>query len=349
MFDLPKFLELTIGGLLRPRETWESWLGESPTWQRTAVQLTAPLIVAAVLIGSLLARVLGGWFSFGYGHGVFAGLVIGLVSAVISVTVASLVISILAGAFGGRTGFDRAFAAVSMAFVPGWVGMALSGIPWLGFLLQFAGAIVGLVFLYKIIPLALEVPEGKRVLHFVLALVVIFVINLVISSLFGAGQHGASGLTGRNLGDARVPAAGSWAHTIERQARLSQQAHSDRYDPPGDARLSEGQMRAFVADLTRARELRDQRLNELQTLSEDLEGKEPSLSDLGRMMSASRQAISLVNLEIEVVKERGGNWAEHQWIREQLMQARVLRDDTPVSAHNWAYYQRHAELLDSAL
>ncbi|MEX2498568.1 MAG: Yip1 family protein [Wenzhouxiangellaceae bacterium] len=194
MFDPAKTLKLISGGLTNPRETWESWLGENPGWQRTAVELTIPLIVAAVIIGWLLSVMLGGYFYFGYGRGVVLGLIVGLIAAGISIAVLSFVVSAFAGMFGGQANFDRAFAAVSLATIPTWAGVALGGIPFIGWLLQLAGSIIGLVFLYKIIPLAVRVPEEKRVVHFVLTIVTVFVVNIILGLIFGLGAATGSGM-----------------------------------------------------------------------------------------------------------------------------------------------------------
>ncbi|MFO7763203.1 MAG: YIP1 family protein, partial [Wenzhouxiangellaceae bacterium] len=154
MFDPSKTIGLISGGLTSPRETWESYLGENPGWQRTAVELTIPMVVSAIIIGWLLSLLLGGYFYYGYGRGVVLGLIVGLIAAAISIAVMSFVVSALAGVFGGQANFDRAFAAVSLATIPTWAGAAVGGIPFIGWLLQLAGSITGLVFLYKIIPLA---------------------------------------------------------------------------------------------------------------------------------------------------------------------------------------------------
>jgi len=187
MFDPSKTFKLITGGLTDPRQTWESYLGENPGWQRTAIELTVPMVVSAIIIGWLLSSILGGIFYFGYGRGVVAGLLVGIVTAGISIVVMSAVVSALAGVFGGQPGFDRAFAAVSLATIPAWAGAALGGIPWIGWLAQLAGSITALVFLYKIIPLAVRVPDNKRVLHFVLAIVAVFVINIFVGLIFGPG------------------------------------------------------------------------------------------------------------------------------------------------------------------
>lgn len=194
MFDPSRTVKLISGGLTNPEETWASWLGENPGWQRTAIELTVPLVVSAIIIGWLLALLLGGYFYYGYGRGIVLGLIVGLIAAGISIAVLSFVVSALAGMFGGQANFDRAFAAVSLATIPSWAGVALGGIPFIGWLLQLAGWIIGLVFLYKIIPLALDVPEEKRVVHFVLTIVTVFVVNIILGLIFGLGAATGSGM-----------------------------------------------------------------------------------------------------------------------------------------------------------
>ena len=140
---------------------------------------------------------LGGYFYYGYGRGVVLGLIVGLIAAGISIAVLSFVVSALAGVFGGQANFDRAFASVSLAMIPSWAGTALGGIPWIGWLLQLIGSIIGLIFLYKIIPLAVSVPENKRVGHFVLTVVTVFVINIILAAIFGLGAATGSEFPGR--------------------------------------------------------------------------------------------------------------------------------------------------------
>jgi hypothetical protein len=48
---------------------------------------------------------------------------------------------------------------------------------------------------------------------------------------------------------------------------------------------------------------------------------------------------------MEVVKTGGGNWAEYQWVRDQLRAARMQRGEgSEALAHN---YERYAEIKDS--
>ena len=188
-FDIKKTIDLIVGGLTSPAETWDRYLGENPTWQQTLVVLTAPLLLANVILSLLLSRVMGTMSPVGLSGGWFSALVLSLVMACIGFAVAAMVFNFLAGVFGGKADFSRAFAALSLAAIPAWIaGIVGSAIPWVGGLIALAGGVMTLVFLYRIVPLALAVPDNKRVLHFISSLVVAVGINIMVANLLLGGR-----------------------------------------------------------------------------------------------------------------------------------------------------------------
>ena len=98
-FDIKKTIDLIKGGLLDPRNTWTRYLGENPSWQDTAIQLTGPLLIANVLRSYVAAL----------GRPVFATAIIGG-SVLVAARLGSLfsAVSVFAGA-GARapSGSDR--------------------------------------------------------------------------------------------------------------------------------------------------------------------------------------------------------------------------------------------------
>ncbi len=193
--DPAKTLELIRGGLLDHENTWKTYLEGNPDWKDTASLLTGPLLLATVILSMIFASISGGFVYYAVGHGFFAGVLFGLIMAAIGVVVASLVISFLAGTFGGKSDFSRAFAAVSLAMIPAWVaGTVAALIPGIGFLLALAGGIMSLAFLYKIIPLALDLPQGKRVIHLITSIVLIFIVQMVLGFILGNGSPSSSSL-----------------------------------------------------------------------------------------------------------------------------------------------------------
>lgn len=354
-FDIKKTIELIKGGLLAHEKTWSEYLAGNPTWQQTATVLTGPLLIANVVLGLIFSRLVGGYATYGYHGGFVAALVIGLVFAVIGFLIAVFVFNYLAGVFKGKPDFARAFAAVSLAAIPAWIAGILGAlVPGVGFLIALAGGIVSLVFLYKIMPLALGVPADKRVVHFVASLIAIFIVNLVLGMVLGAGTMRQEGLLGSNSGAPTTFGSGvlgDW----ERQGRLMEQAAADTYDPPRDGKLDEDQVETFIAVMRKTQAAQAQYGEKMNALAADIEAKEkagqaPSVADLSKVYAGVGTALGANNAEMEVVKTGGGNWAEHQWVKEQLRTARLHQGEgSDAIAHNYELFQEYAEELGDLL
>lgn len=353
-FDIKKTIDLIRGGLFDPQNTWQRYLDKNPGWQDTAIQLTGPLIIANVLLTLIFSRLLGGYVYFGYGQNFLAALVSGLVYAAISFAIVVAAFSILAGVFKGKANFSRAFAAVTLAAIPGWVaGVVGSIIPWVGWLIALAGGILTLVYLYKIMPLALNIPEDKRVAHYIVSLVCILVVNLIIGTVLGMGAMSrgmAPGDFGRVGDDAPVFGSGMLGE-MERQGRLMEAAQSDEYDPPSDGKLKEDQVESFASVMRKTRELQGEYAADMEKLGKDLEAKEKagtlSPTDLARAYGGVGSAMGASNAEMEIVKTGGGNWAEHVWVREQLRTAKMQRGEgSETLEHNYALYEEYRDEIE---
>ena len=352
-FDLMKTVNLIKGGLLDAEETWKKYLDSNPTWQETAIQLTGPVIIANVLLSLVFARIVGGYIHFGYGQNIFAALVSGLVFAAIGFTVAVAVFSGMAGVFKGKASFSRAFAAVSLAAIPAWVGGILgSVIPFLGGLIALAGMIMSLVYLYKIMPIALSVPDDKRVIHFIVSLVCIMFVNMILATVLGIGSINRNISTtdfSRN-GDTPVYGSGIMGD-LERQGKLLAAAQADEYDPPSDGKLSDDQVETFVAVLRKKKAMAEVYAAQMKDLGEELEEKKEAgtltASDLAKASSSFGSAMAINNIELEIVKTAGENWAEHLWVREQLRTAFVQQGEgSDAFEHNFRLYQEFEDELE---
>jgi hypothetical protein len=262
----------------------------------------------------------------------------------------------LAGVFQGKPDFPRAFAAVSLAAVPAWLaGIVGALVPWVGILIALAGGVLCLFFLYKIMPLALGVPDSKRVLHFVLSLVAIFILNLVIGSVLGLNPM-QPGMAERGFtpGDSTSSTVASgMLGELERQGRLMDAAAADVYDPPSDGELSGSQVESYISVMKKAQAAQEDYTREMQDLSQEIEeqekaGETPSAADLGKMYRGVGTAVGANNAEMEVVKTAGGNWAEHQWVKEQLRVARLQQGEgSDALEHNYALYEEFQEELEA--
>ena len=334
MIDLKRTLNLIKGGMFDPEQTWRSYVTEAEDWQKTAFLLTGPLIILSAVAAYIFGFVGSDVSLFGGFRPTIVSTLMTLVTSVIAAAVVAFVVSALAGAFGGKSSFALGLAATTFAFMPGYVGQAVTWLPWIGGLLALGLFIYSLVLLWKVIPIYLSVPDGKRVGHYILSLVVtlaaMIVLSITVNRMMGPSMGGPSfeSLSERSLprSEQSMPRAersvpGTPARTgivgsLARQGELMQAAEEDTFNPPSNGRLSEGQVREFIRVMQRTEELQQEKMDRLKALSEKAESdQEISLSDFGGMMSGMTEVAGLQTSEIEVVKTAGGNWAEHQWVQ----------------------------------
>jgi hypothetical protein len=347
MFDLKRTLDLVRGALFDPEATWRSYLPEAGDWKRTAFLLTGPLIVAAAIIAYVLGFLGSGESILGLGRPTLLSTLLQILMSAVVAAVVALIFSALAGAFRGKSSFALGLAATTLAFVPGYLGQALSPLPWIGGLLMLGLLIWSLVLLWRIIPIYLEVPDTNRAAHYIVSLLACIVASLIISTVIGGMlyESGAGrAMTGSSVDGGQVRGGVFGAAT--RQAELLAMAEEDTYRPPADGKVTERQVQAFIRVMDRAAELRaenDKRLQEIAKKADEEE--EMSFSDFGQMMGGMVDLAGLQSAEIEVVKTGGDNWAEHQWVRESLRTAWIQKDINDSVAHNYRLYQEYEDDL----
>ncbi|RZV38659.1 MAG: hypothetical protein EX272_02035 [Chromatiales bacterium] len=354
MIDLNRTLSLVKGGIFDPETTWRDYLPEAESWQKTAFLLTGPLILFAAAAAYLLGFLGSEVSMFGRFRPTIVSTLMTVVSSAIVAVAVAWVVSALAGAFGGKSGFGLGLAATTFAFIPGYVGQAIVWLPWIGGLLSFGLFIYALVLLWKVIPVFLSVPDGKRVGHYILSLVAsiaaILIFSMTIGRFIGPTITAPSLSDMSSASDPGSESGGGLYSSLARQAELMAAAEEDRYDPPSNGRLSKDQVREFIRVMNRSEELQQQKMKKLEELAEKAERNEDvSFRDIGAMMGGMSEAAGLQTSEIEVVKSAGGNWAEHQWVRESLRTALVQKDVNDTIAHNYALYQEFEEALDPYL
>jgi MFS family permease len=196
------------------------------------------LLIASSILSIVFSKLFGTFSQYAYYGNFFTALVFSLIMGVLAFIIATLVFGAMAKVFKGKNDFSRAFAAVSFAAIPAWVAAVLGSlIPWLGGFVMLAGGIMSLVFMYKIMPLALEVPDDKRVAHFISSIVVIIIINMVLS-FFLVPRPSIEQMQRQAYEDAGLKSRGSTTPSIvsefERQGRIMEDAGTDVYDPPSD-------------------------------------------------------------------------------------------------------------------
>lgn len=349
MFDLKRTLELAKGAVFDSQETWTKYHAENKSWQETAMLITVPMIVGTMILSGILAVIFSPFSMFdrygGIGHWLLT-----LIMAFAMFGVAMALFTVFAGVFKGKQDFNRGMAAMSLAMVPAWFGNVLGALPWLGWLLSIAATILSLVYLWRIIPQYLEVPDDNRALHYIVSLICTFIVAMMLVISMGLNQMASSTMSisshDSDAGSDSFRAPG-FLGEMARQGEMMEQASKDKYTPPSDGRLDEDQVEMYVKVMTKATEMQAEYAQRMEKLAEEMEGKEQaSLSDFSKIMSGVTGAAGANNAELEVVKAMGGNWAEHSWVGDQLRTAYYQKDTTDAIAHNYALYQEFADELE---
>lgn len=338
-FDLDATRRWVSGVITDPHATAGAYRELQAPWIQTLLQITLPVYVGAAVIGFVLSWLFGRPFMFGAVAGAPFWFLISLIWSVAYVFVVALIFDFFAGVFGGSRNYDAAFAALSLAIVPAALGGMFSPLPWLGWLIGLVAAIYGLVLAWQFIGVFMTVPDDKRALHFIVSLLVAFVVNMVVAGLIGLAFAPSLADYIQSETTSSPAAGGGIFGDLERQANVAELAAQDTYEPPSNGRLSEAQVAAYVRTLQRTAELRER----LGKQFENLEEEGPSLGDI---FSGVSDAVRLGTAEMEVVKTAGGNWAEHQWVRNQIEIARIQQDGSPAIEHNYELFLEYRDQIE---
>jgi hypothetical protein len=110
--------------------------------------------------------------------------------------------------------------------------------------------------------------------------------------------------------------------------------------------VTERQVQGFIRVMDRAAEIRAEKDERLQEIAKKADEEQAmSLNDFGQMMGGVVDIAGFQSAEIEVVKTGGGNWAEHQWVRDSLRTAWIQKDLNEAVERNYRLYQKYEEDL----
>jgi len=374
MFDFETLIARIRDGLFEPEKTWEAYKAEGHSWKDTATNFSLPLVVACGVLSLILGWLFSGSYVLG-GSGGFTVFIYNIIMSFVWFGMGGWIASFLASKFGGQDSFDNAWSALTFASIPGVLGGVLGTLPWLGWLLAIAGFIWSLVLLFQALAKFLDIPEERSVGHY-FATLGLSIVGLIVSSVvlgvvgLGIGVGSSSGSdslaevrrelegmgndrSSRRSVDASGPrSSGGGSESSNdgslfgfgREVDYLEQANEDRYSPPNDGKLSADQVETTVRYLAAAQRLRDASQDNLERLGS--ENSEPSLGDI---FKGVKGMVNAGTAEMQSVKSGGGNWAEHQWVKKQLFEARLHQDLNDTTAHNFKLYQEFEEQLKDSI
>jgi Yip1 domain len=103
------------------------------------------------------------------------------------------VIDLLAPTFGSEKNLPKSAQLVAYSMTPSYVAGLLSFLPVLGSVLGLAGWAYSIYLMYLGVGLLKKTPEDKKVVYLVAAWVVMIVVTMIISGVFGTILYSATG------------------------------------------------------------------------------------------------------------------------------------------------------------
>lgn len=188
--DFDRLLTRIKGILLQPNREWPVIAGEAESvaslYKRYILILAAVPVVFAFIKSSLI-----GYYAFGmhvrdsFGHGIWR-LMLGYVLSLVLVYVVAAVVNALAPTFEGRKDPIQALKLTAYAWTASWVaGMAVV-IPWIGWLVMFAGGLYAIYLFYLGLPHTMQCPAEKRLGYTALSVLIAILLGWVLAAILGA-------------------------------------------------------------------------------------------------------------------------------------------------------------------
>lgn len=348
-FSFTKTAKLIRTGLINPAAAWHEYAKENTSWLQTSLTLTIPLLVTSTLLSALFHKIFRNSYLY---ESILSPqlLILDIVLSLVTLSMIALILSFTASKFAGKSSFSAAFAAISLASIPVYLGMVFGFIPWIGMILMAVFFVLTMVCLYQVIPVFLKVPQENRSIHFLVslisALIAVIALNWFIASLSMIDRiHGYS----QTL-QTHTSAPRSRLTKINESILLEEDALNDVFQTPENGEINKQQILQFIQIIDRSNKLLEKRAKELQVMAEELENKEnKSISEIMRMSrKIGQSAMSSRDAEMRVVKKTGQNWKEHLWVKQQLRIAATSKPATASQKHNRTIAKKYSKELKEA-
>lgn len=170
--------------LLNPKSEWVAIKSEEKTNKELLLYYALPLAVLAA--AAALIRYLSSAAGFGYGMRM---VIYQVAMPLVAIVIASYVLNELAEKFNSRKNLNNAFKLVTYSYTPGLLAAVIANLSWtLGWVSLFG--LYGIYLFWIGLTEMMETPDDKKVLYVLTAALIIFVINIVITALFGLNRAG---------------------------------------------------------------------------------------------------------------------------------------------------------------
>ena len=188
MTDLTAAVARMRGMLTTPEATLTDHLSPIPPWMVVAREHTLPLLVGSALVSILLLVLIPPPGGPGDGPSVVditSLVVVRIFVNFVLLMIMAGVLGFFAGLFQGSSNFNAAYVLTALSMTPLYLGEAVLPVPLLGPMAAMAGLVYSIIILYKGVPHALSVPQTARGRHFLMSMVLLFVIWVLSGLMLG--------------------------------------------------------------------------------------------------------------------------------------------------------------------
>ena len=370
-----QIIEALQSAIIRPEPLWERVAAETPPWQEFLKGIVLPVIGVVAVLSALLLKIFGYHLPMiGVVRPSMTDMLLQIAGAIvmygISIVLLGWIAAWLAGLFGGKNDLDRAVSMLFWISVPSLLGQLLGNIPFVGWVLSLGLGIYSLVLLYRAIPVFLDLAVSERVKYFILFLIASFAVSMLLGMTLGRlfvprdmmqsmrpdvivppqmKKVGRSHPTHNGTTESENPVE----DYVESMAKgdynkdVISKAKEDRFTPPADGKLTRAQVEKFLALAKKVKTVEKEQARKLKEKYEKKEQSEDfSISDI---FNGLKDFTGLATLEMKVVKENGGNWAEYTWVKDRVREAWYTPSLSPTTEYNAKLLKGYEALLKEIL
>ncbi len=171
--------------LLNPKTEWVAIKSEEKTNKELLLYYALPLAVLAAVTAFIQYL---SYSAVGFGYGMRM-MIYQVAMPLVAIVIASYVLNELAEKFNSRKNLNNAFKLVTYSYTPGLLAAIIANLSWT---LSWVGlfGLYGIYLFWIGLTEMMETPDDKKVLYVLTAALIIFVINIVITALFGLNSAG---------------------------------------------------------------------------------------------------------------------------------------------------------------
>jgi hypothetical protein len=195
--NLNKLIERVKAILLTPRTEWPVIATESTTVSDLYLNYIAIIAAIPAIFGFIKGSLIGidlpmiGTMRVGIGAGI-GGMLLSYALSLVQVYVIALIIDALAPTFGAQKNQVQALKVAAYSFTAAWVASVLQIVPWIGWLIAFAGAVYSIYLLYLGLTPVMQCPPDKSVGYTVVTVIIAIVLSIIIAAVVGGITGGVA-------------------------------------------------------------------------------------------------------------------------------------------------------------